>query len=348
MLSCGLTFVAGLLVYVLVSIPPTLPIGASGVAPPRATPPAPAPAEYTLTQYPDAGFTGLYAQTADATHSINMEMYELADTTEEAALVAAKQRGVAVTVLLDSAYSGRSVNAAAFKYLTANAVPVRWAPSGRIFHIKTIVFDQDVADVSTANLTSRYYSTTRDAMLIDRNPAQVAAITTTLANDWAENTGPPAAAAGLVWSPGSESALAQQISSARTSIDFTSEELSDPAIYDALAGDARRGVTCKVVMTASSEWAKAFAVVTAAGCQVHVLANRSTALYEHEKEILTDAGTANGAMLLGSQNASYTSLTRNRELGVVVTAAQAPTVIVDAAATFTTDYTSAQPWQAHG
>jgi cardiolipin synthase A/B len=314
-------------------------------------------AQYRFVQYPDAGFGGLYRQVTHARRTIDMEMYELADPSAERDLAAAAARGVRVRVLLDKAFNGGEVNAPAFAYLAARGVAVRWAPEGYIFHIKATTFDGATTDISTANLTARYYSTTRDAEIVDRNPAQVHAVEQTFANDWAAGeSGTPSTqtvqAPGLVWSPNTgsgtaETALASQIGAAATTIDFESEELADPAIYGALAADARRGVRCRVVMTRSSEWDTAFAELTRAGCQVHLFPDSATALYIHEKLILDDPASSGESMLLGSQNASVTSLTRNRELGIVVRRAGGGAgAIASAAAAFDADFGHASPWSA--
>jgi len=304
------------------------------------------PSDFSLVQYPAAGFTGLYAQTAAARKSIDMEMYELQDPLEIAALIAARRRGVVVRVLLDSAFEVRVTNTPASAALKAGGVQVRWAPGSTIFHIKTTTFDDVTSDISTANLTPQYYSMTRDATIVDRYAVQVAAIESTFARDW--NGDNPATdetnAPGLLWSPDAESAMVKQIASATTSVDFTSEELSDPYIYQALASDAQRGVRCRIVMMDESEWAKAFGQVTAAGCVVHVLPETKAGLYIHEKVVLVDAGTTGASVLLGSQNASYSSLSFNRELAIVLTQAQAPSILDSIATTFNSDFASAQRW----
>jgi hypothetical protein len=107
-----------------------------------------------------------------------------------------------------------------------------------------------ISDISTANLGSKYYRTTRDAEIIDSAPAQVHAIEETFSNDWtAGASGSPrpqtVQAPGLVWSPNTgsgtaETALVKQIRSAGKTVDFESEELSDPAIYRASSGSGRR------------------------------------------------------------------------------------------------------------
>ncbi len=323
--------------------------------PATATALAAGPPRYTLVQYPDAGLSGLYAQINGARRSIDMEMYELADPTAERDLVAATRRGVAVRVLLDSAYEGETVNAPAVDYLQRHGVPVRWAPRGYIFHIKATSFDRRVSDISTANLEAKYYSTTRDAEIIDRNPLQVRAIEGTFTHDWnAAPGGSPAdqtvQAAGLVWSPNTgtgtaETALVSQIRRARHTVDFSSEELSDPDISDALARDAERGVACQILMTRAAEWDSTFDRLSRAGCQVHTFADASTALYIHEKLIIDDPEEGDASMWLGSQNASETSLTRNRELGIVLRASQGGAApISQATATFDSDFNRAAPW----
>jgi phosphatidylserine/phosphatidylglycerophosphate/cardiolipin synthase-like enzyme len=304
------------------------------------------PSEFSLVQYPAAGFTGIYSQTAHAKRSIDMEIYELMDPLEERALIAARKRGVTVRVLLDSAYESRVRNEPTAALLRAGGVQVRFGPSSTIFHIKTTTFDGSTSDISTANLTPQYYSTTRDAEIIDTYPVHVAAIEKTFDNDWNGNdpASDEANAPGLVWSPNAEQAMIDQISSAKKSVQFTSEELSDPYIYRALATDAERGIRCEVVMMDDPKWDKAFGQVTAAGCVVHVLPDTATGLYIHEKLVLVDSATPNASVLIGSQNASYSSLAFNRELSVVLTNSQAPTVVTEITHTFESDFAAAPHW----
>jgi cardiolipin synthase A/B len=139
---------------------------------------------FRLVQYPGSGFGGFYAQIAHARRTIDMEMYELEDRAAERDLARAAARGVTVRVLLDRDFGGGEVNRSAARYLAAHRVRVRWAPPGYIFHIKTTTFDARVADISTANLVAADYRTTRDAEIVDGDPAQVQAIDETFSNDW--------------------------------------------------------------------------------------------------------------------------------------------------------------------
>src|SRR3984885_1784217 len=88
---------------------------------------------YRLVQYPGAGYDGMYQQIGQARRSIDMEIYELADPIAEHDLVLAADRGVHVRVLLDKDFNGGEVNGAAFRYLTAQGVDVKWAPAGYLF-----------------------------------------------------------------------------------------------------------------------------------------------------------------------------------------------------------------------
>lgn len=310
---------------------------------------------YRLVQYPAAGFSGFYSQIQDAKHSIDMEMYELSDPTAERDLAKAAARGVRVRVLLDHDYTGGEVNASAYSYLRAHHVKVRWAPAHYIFHIKTTTFDATTSDVSTANLTAAYYATSRDAEVMDTNPAQVKAIEATFARDWkAAPGGNPwnqaVQAAGLVWSPitagnTAEIAVVKEIQSAKHTLDFESEELSDKAVYNAIAADARRGVACKIVMTESSEWNTALGVVTKAGCKVHVFPNTASALYIHEKFVLVDPGTSGESLLIGSQNASWYSLNADRELDLRLTRAHGGQAVISGVQTaFESDFSGSSAW----
>ena len=71
--------------------------------------------------------TPIYNFMSSARKSLDMTMYELSDTTAEQILIADHQRGVRVRVLLDHAYSGGSVNEAAYSILSSAGVPVAWA-----------------------------------------------------------------------------------------------------------------------------------------------------------------------------------------------------------------------------
>jgi len=65
------------------------------------------------------------------------------------------------------------------------------------------------------------------------------------------------------WSgPGAGQQITAYLGAARRSVEFTSEELSDPHVVAALVVGARRRAGCQLVMTASAQWAAVFIAVT--------------------------------------------------------------------------------------
>jgi len=244
-------------------------------------------------------------------------------------------------VILDDAFHGHETNAAAFQHLSDAGVGVRWAPNGIIYHQKTITVDDVTAAVGTGNLTPRYYASSRDAWVLDTNPVDVAAIAATFDTDYtAPPTGrPPEAtpAPDLVWSPSARATFLQHIDHAARSVDVSSEELKDRAVLSALEKAARRGVTCRIVLTENPAWARAIAEVSAAGCSVHQFPDNKTALYIHEKILLADASQ----LIIGSQNLGTASLLENRELSLALDTAMAPELIGAVGSTFDADYAAA-------
>ena len=258
----------------------------------------------------------IYSLMSSARDTLDMTMYELVDPTTVSILEADARRGVRVRVLLDQDYSGYSMNEPDFSQLASNGAQVRWAPSSTIFHQKTITVDDRTSAIMTLNLTSEYYSTTRDFAVVTTDQRDVAAIEQVFEADWT-NTGSPAtgpAGQNLVWSPGAETAIVSLIDSAQHSLLVENEEMEDPDVTSALESAAQRGVDVDVVMTYSSSWVDAFDDLTSAGVHVRTY-SPDASLYIHAKVVVADEAR----LFLGSQNFSASSLDYNRELGIIST-----------------------------
>ena len=339
--------VAGLLVTVAAGI-----VGAGGApfglgfgpGQASAAPMEPASAmEYSLVTEPADGLGPIYRLITSARHTVDMTMYELSDRTAEADLVTDAQRGVRVRVVLDQNLA-KSYNAAAFSYLSSHGVEVHWAPqSYDVTHQKTITVDGDVSAVMTLNLTSQYYATTRDFAVVDRDPADVAAIEAVFAADFAGHpSSPEPRGADLVWSPGADAALVRTIGSARHALYVENEEMSEYTIVDALRDASERGVDVEVVMTYQPSWRDNFDKLVAAGVHVRTY-SPSASLYIHAKVIDVDPGYPDQQLDIGSQNFSWASLEYNRELGLDLGPAEAG-IIKSVAATVRSDFAGATPW----
>jgi cardiolipin synthase len=273
---------------------------------------------------PSAGYGFLDSAIESASSSIDLSMYELSDTALERDLVARANSGVDVRVLLNSDYEGTQHNADSYAFLRASKVHVEWAPANQIFHAKYVVIDNSVVYIGSGNLESVDYSSTRDFWVEDTRGADVNAVARTFDGDFAHSA-TTVQSGGLVWSPGSTSALVGLIDSARRSLLIENEEMDSPSIEAALVSSARRGVSVKVVMTESSSWTAALDALARSGVHVRVL--NTSQVYIHAKVICADCVGGAGRVFIGSENFSVSSLSYNRELGVITTTPAAVTAV---------------------
>jgi phosphatidylserine/phosphatidylglycerophosphate/cardiolipin synthase-like enzyme len=291
-----------------------------------------------LVTEPDQGYQPIYQFITSAQKSVDMTMYELTDTTAEQDLAADAHRGVQVRVILDRNLE-QSHNQPAFTFLSQQGVHVVWAnPQYAATHQKTITVDGANSAILTGNLTSQYYSTSRDFAVMDSTPADVTAIEQTFTADFAGTSVTPPGGADLVWSPTTaQPSLLGLINEAKTSLQVENEEMANSAIVSALTAAAQRGVTVQVIMTRATEWKTDFNQLTQAGVHVATYANSSSALYIHAKVVIAD----NAVAFVGSENFSTASLTRNRELGTTIGTAA---IVAALHTTLAHDYAAAQPW----
>jgi cardiolipin synthase A/B len=296
----------------------------------------------TLITEPDQGFTPVYNFINSATQTLDMTMYELVDTTAEQDLVALAQNGVTVRVILDQNLE-ESNNTDAYNYLNANGVQAVWAnPTYHATHQKTITVDGTTSMILTANLTSRYYSDTRDFAITDSDANDVAEIETVFNADFQSASITPTAADSLIWSPNeATTALTSLINSAKHSLLVESEEMSDSTIVTALANRAKAGVAVKVIMTnTDNDYESEFETLTKAGVKVYTYASDAS-LYIHAKVLVIDYGYSDQNAFIGSENFSVDSLTENRELGQTT---QDSTVLQGLDTTLTSDYEGGTLW----
>jgi cardiolipin synthase len=290
---------------------------------------------------PESGYGFIATAIAGAHRSIDLSMYELSDPTIERDLVNRARDGVDVRVILNGAYDGTSENSTAAAILRAGSVHVVWAPSNQIFHAKYLVVDDSTAYIGTGNFVTSDYSSTRDFWISDTTPQDVSAIVATFDGDFAGGGTTSHQAAGLVWSPGSTATLIGLISSARRTLLVENEEMDSSSIEDSLIAAGRRGVVVDVVMTENPEWTVALSRLATAGIHVRVL--NESQIYVHAKVICADCTATSGTVFIGSENFSTSSLSYNRELGVITStpaAVRAVRSAVDA------DYATGSPVQA--
>ncbi len=284
------------------------------------TPPTPV---LRLFETPRDGPAPVVNAIKSATKTVDVEVYELADSTVINALIAAQKAGKAVRVILNLNFpSGGNQNAATYKQLQAAGIAVHYAnPAYRYTHEKSIIVDAGLASqqalIMTLNLAPGYLGEpdpqgqSLNFGIIDSNAADVAQIQAIFNADWNSTpyTTPPTN--GLVVSPiNARAALLQQINGATKSLHIFAQEFEDTQIVNATVAAAKRGVEVKGLLanniSGNTPNAKK---VQAAGGQMRFL----TVPYQHAKATITDAAR----VYIGSVNYTSNSLDNNRELGII-------------------------------
>jgi phosphatidylserine/phosphatidylglycerophosphate/cardiolipin synthase-like enzyme len=253
-----------------------------------------------------------------ATSSLDMTMYELSDTTVENDLVNLEQSGVDVRVILDQ--KEKSTNQAAYNTLSAGGVGVVWSSTSFTYtHQKTITVNNDESLILSGNLTSSWYTTTRDYGVFDSDQNDVNAIVAVFNADYAHESITPSDGDNLLWSPTTaENRLLSVVNGATSTLDIEEEELSDPALVDAVVQQAENGVAVRVVVEDPSDYSSEIQEIEDAGGQV-VGYDSSDALYIHAKAVVADYGLSDETVEVGSMNWTSNSLEDNRELGIILT-----------------------------
>jgi len=297
----------------------------------------------TLVTEFSGGFSSVYNLIDQATSTIEMTMYEDTDTTATTHFISAANRGVKVRIILDTngEYSNNTTAYNALNGATitgGGSISVVWADT--IFadtHEKSMIIDSAIpskaqAGIFTANLSSQYYATSRDFLLYENDPNDIAAMETTFNSDFTNGTAcarakgctyspsgyTPPTGDDLVWSPtNATSALLAVIQSAKHTLTIDEEEMESSTMSAALVTAANNGVVVKVAITTSEGTASLLTEMKAAGITIAEYPGTGTELYIHAKIILADVGYSNENAFLGSENFSSNSLNNNRELGLV-------------------------------
>lgn len=127
------------------------------------------------------------AEIKSAQHSLHIESLELADTGLIQDIIAQKQAGRDVEVLLaDPTWSKGSKNAATAKTLQKAGIEVKWIPkSTMLVHVKSILVDGKTAYLGSENLTSTSMEQNREIGLIVTDAAPLATMEATFEKDFA-------------------------------------------------------------------------------------------------------------------------------------------------------------------
>ncbi len=297
-------------------------------------------ASYTAFAFSQSGTTQptIYDFINSATTSLDMTMYELEDTTAVNDLIALEKKGVTVRVILDRQH--QSEDGSAYNSLTSAGVGVVWSSSAFVYtHQKTITVDGTESLILTGNLTSQYYTTSRDYGVFTDDTRDVASIEKVFNADYAGTSITPTDGDHLLWSPtDSRNRLLTVINGATKTLDVEELEFSDPTVINAIVARAKAGVRVRVVLETPSDYSSEVSEVKAAGGTV-VGYSDPNGFYIHAKAMVADYGLSTQQVEAGSMNLSSNSLDSNRELGIILTGTGvAESVATTIETTFNSDY----------
>lgn len=268
----------------------------------------------------------LLAAINGATTSVHMVMYQLTAQSVIDALIARKNAGKDVKVLLNKTFpAGMGSNDSVYATLQSAGIGVKWAPTlYQYTHEKSLIIDGTTAIIMTMNASLSAFKDNREFLAFDRDPADVAEAEALFQADWA---GQATATTGkLLTAPDNgEGRLIALIDQATTSVDLEGETFSAESILEALGRASKRGVTVRVVLSDESPSnSQALAVMSLKQVSIPVRSVKSP--FIHSKAIVTDGTRA----YVGSMNFTANSLENNRELGVLVGKASEVKKVADA------------------
>ncbi len=280
---------------------------------------------------PEAGERPYLEVLERATRSVRVQVYLMGTGGILTTLMAKAQAGVRVQVILDGE-QGRDTNQRYFDQLVAAGAEVLWSdPQFSYMHAKFIVVDEHDALVTTGNYSARYsINLERNFVAQLADPADVADLVTLFDADWSRAS-PDMRCTRLLVSPiNAKDRILALIGSAQRTLQIESMQLADRDVRAAVSARKQAGVEVRALL-ADASWitANADAATFLKGLGIPV----KHIPHLHTKVLIVDGARAS----FGSENFSVTSLTRNREVGLIVTE---PSSVAPLLATFEQDWTA--------
>jgi cardiolipin synthase A/B len=314
---------------------PAAPPPAAGPAAPACDPSVPRTTPLDLAVQPEALAEPFVAVIESATRSLRVMVYQMGYGPILDGLEAKARAGVKVRVILDLAQ--RSVNQKYMDRLTAAGAEVLWSdPQFTYMHAKMIVADEREAVISTGNYHESFIAKERNFAVRDRDAADLEVLVRLFDADFTR-AAPNLSCTRLLVSPvnGRERLLAL-IKSAKREIAVESMQLAERDVRSALAERKAAGVDVRVLL-ADPSWIDANSDAATFLAESSIPARHLKSPSVHAKALVVDAERA----YVGSLNFSWTSLSKNREIGLIV---DEPANVAKVRATFEKDWTAATPF----
>ena len=257
----------------------------------------------------------------DARESLRIKMFLFSDPLLINAVIAAKERGVKVKVMLNPARrSGEEENEETRKKLEEAGIEVRDSnPEFTITHEKSMVIDEKVAFIKSLNWESKNFIETRDYAIITYHPHEVKEVILCFEADWHRKNFDPGENLNLIWcSNNGRTRIAKFIDEAKHTLFVQNERFQDLVIIERLVHAASRGVKVHVMarpphtlkMEKLVEGVGGLRIMDDVGIKIHKLKY----LRLHGKMLLADGCRA----IVGSINLTPGSFDHRRELAIEV------------------------------
>jgi phosphatidylserine/phosphatidylglycerophosphate/cardiolipin synthase-like enzyme len=282
---------------------------------------------------PDESAAPFVAVINGAKTSLRVMVYEMGFGPVLDALEAKAKAGVKERIILD--VSMKSVNQKYMDALQAAGAEVIWSdPQFSYMHAKVTIADDSEAVVSTGNYYIGSIDTERNYAVRDTDPADLKVLGAIFDADFARKT-PDISCTRLLVSPiNSKQRLLDFIASAKTELLVHSMQLGDTDVRNAIVARKTAGVDVRAIL-ADPGWVGANTEAAAFLKQNGIEARYAP--HVHVKAVTVDAK----ASYVGSENLSYTSLEKNREIGLIVTE---PQNVGTVKGTFDKDWATATPF----
>jgi phosphatidylserine/phosphatidylglycerophosphate/cardiolipin synthase-like enzyme len=318
---------------------PTAPGAEPGPAQPTVTPacaplvPRTTPLEVSVL--PDAGATPFVSVLGRATKTIRVMVYEMGTGPIIDTLEAKARAGVKVQIILDVAQQG--TNQKYMDRLKAAGADVIWSDTRfQFMHAKVLIVDGAEAVISTGNYAAFRMTMERNFVVRDADAADVDVLVKLFDADFARKD-PDLTCTRLLISPvNAKQRLLDFIASAKTDVLVESMQLADNDVRDALAARKAAGVVVRVLL-ADPGW-----ITANADAATFLAAHGIEARHMKEPGVHVKAVVVDGTLAYaGSINLSWTSLTKNREVGLLITE---PTNVAAMQTTMSHDWLTATPF----
>ena len=302
---------------------------------PACSPSVPRTTPLEVSVLPDAGATPFVSVLQRATKTIRVMVYQMGTGPILDTLEAKAKAGVNVQVILDVVQ--KDTNEKYMTCLLAAGANVIWSDAKfQYMHAKLIIVDEKEAVISTGNYAAFRMNMERNYAVRDADPADLDVLVKLFDADFARKE-PDLTCTRLLVSPvNAKQRLLDFIATAKKEVLVESMQLADQDVRSALAARKSAGADVRVLL-ADPSWIDANADAAAFLAGKGIPARHMKEPGVHTKAVVVDGTTA----YAGSINFSWTSLTKNREVGVLVDEASN---VASMRSTFEKDWASATPF----